>query len=224
MAEKFSESVEQYLETILVLKQGKTVVRVKDISGRMQVSMPSVHSALHVLEDAGLIVHEKYGYVDLTPQGMALASRIYATHQLLVTFLCDVVGVSPATAECDACKIEHVISKETIDRIAAITKQPVKSAGATGNGGGLKGGGSVNRERIDLTVLDKGASACVVRVEGGGKEAGKLDAMGIVPGAIITKKSASLMQGPIVLAKGATQVAIGYEMARHIIVKPIEME
>ena len=109
MDNKLSESIENYLETILVLKTESGVVRVKEISKKSGVSMPSVHTALHLLEDIGLVSHERYGYVDLTKKGLAEARRIYARHISLVEFLHEVLGIPSAISERDACRMEHVI-------------------------------------------------------------------------------------------------------------------
>jgi DtxR family Mn-dependent transcriptional regulator len=125
MKNQTSESVENYLEAILMLQNEEKVVRVKNISQRVEVSMPSVHSALHVLEDRGLVRHEKYGYVELTLEGETMAKRIYASHLLLTEFLTGVLGVPQEIAQHDACKIEHIISSETLDRIADYTKKSV---------------------------------------------------------------------------------------------------
>lgn len=73
----------------------------------------------------------------------------------------------------------------------------------------------------DLTQLENGTSAKVIELRGGHQYANKLEAMEIIPGAIIVKKSASLMKGPIVIEKGNAQFAIGYGMAKKIIVEPV---
>jgi DtxR family Mn-dependent transcriptional regulator len=125
MRNQTSESVENYLEAILMLQNEDKVVRVKNISRRVDVSMPSVHTALHVLENRGLVRHEKYGYVELTLAGETMAKRIYASHLLLTEFLAGVLGVPPEIAQRDACKIEHIISSETLHRIADFTKRSI---------------------------------------------------------------------------------------------------
>jgi Fe2+ transport system protein FeoA len=76
-------------------------------------------------------------------------------------------------------------------------------------------------EIMDVTELENCESARVVELVGGGKTAGKLAALGIVPGATITKKSASPMKGPVILEKGLSQFAIGYGMARRVMVERI---
>ena len=113
-----------------MLKNEDKVVRVKDISKRVNVSMPSVHAALHLLEDRGFIRHEKYGYVELTNEGEVVAKRVYASHVLLTKFFTGVLGVSEDVAQHDACKIEHIISRETLDRIAEFTRRSEIGFGA----------------------------------------------------------------------------------------------
>ena len=75
---------------------------------------------------------------------------------------------------------------------------------------------------INLTQIGNGRSAKVVKLNGGHQFVGKLEMMGVVPGTIILKKSASLMKGPIVIEKGETHFAIGYSMAQKIMVEPVD--
>jgi Fe2+ transport system protein FeoA len=75
---------------------------------------------------------------------------------------------------------------------------------------------------MNITQLAAGRRARVIEIQGGRQTAGKLEALGIVPGAIVAKKSAALMHGPIVLVKGLMSVAIGFGMAKKIIIKPVE--
>jgi DtxR family Mn-dependent transcriptional regulator len=112
-----TESLEMYLETIGLLREKSKVARVTDIARELRVSKPSVHAALHELERRGLIEHEHYGEVYLSPAGKAAAAEIRRRHGLLTEFLRDVVGVSPEIAEQDACRIEHYLSAETLEGI-----------------------------------------------------------------------------------------------------------
>jgi ferrous iron transport protein A len=73
---------------------------------------------------------------------------------------------------------------------------------------------------LSLVDIDIGTSARVVELTGGRQLAGRLEAMGILPGAVIVKKSAAMMRGPVVVQKGGMNVAIGYGMARRIMVEP----
>lgn len=75
--------------------------------------------------------------------------------------------------------------------------------------------------RIDITQLTSGESAKVVELNDNGEIISKLEAMGIIPGAVVTKKSAISSRGPIILEKNMVQFAIGYDMAQRIIVEPV---
>jgi DtxR family transcriptional regulator, Mn-dependent transcriptional regulator len=115
-----TESLEMYLETISLLREKTRMARVTDIARELGVSKPSVHAALHELERRGLIEHEHYGEVFLSPAGKDASAEIRRRHELLTAFLRNFVGVNPEIAERDACRIEHYLSKETMDRIADI--------------------------------------------------------------------------------------------------------
>jgi DtxR family transcriptional regulator, Mn-dependent transcriptional regulator len=126
-----TESLEMYLVTIGLLRDRTKLARVTDIAREMDVSKPSVHAALHELQRRGLIEHKHYGEVFLSPAGKALALEIQRRHDLLSLFLRDFVGVCEETAERDACRIEHYLSMETMDRIGELAKLslPEKKAG-----------------------------------------------------------------------------------------------
>ena len=115
--ENLSANMEDYLEAIAVLKRRKNVVRVKDISTLLSVSKPSVSGALIALARRNLIVHERYGYIELTDDGRVLAEHIIEKHDMLVKFFTQFLEISPEQAEKDACKIEHVLSQETYKKL-----------------------------------------------------------------------------------------------------------
>ncbi len=112
------ESGENYLETILVLKKKNGHVRSIDIAHALSFSKPSVSRAMSLLKNAGHICVNGEGFIDLTESGTAIAEKIYHRHQMLTEWL-TALGVSPETASHDACRMEHVISQETFDRIGA---------------------------------------------------------------------------------------------------------
>ena len=114
---KMQESGENYLETILILKQEKGYVRSIDIAQKLDFSKPSVSRAMNLLRTNGYITMDpKEGWIELTEKGRGVAERIYERHQLLSKWL-TALGVSEETAAADACRIEHVISEETFDRM-----------------------------------------------------------------------------------------------------------
>jgi DtxR family Mn-dependent transcriptional regulator len=120
-----TQSLEDYLEMVSFLSDDGEV-RVTDIASRLGVSKPSVLTALKALEEQGLLEHERYRSVSLTKQGASQAAEIRGRHNFLTTFLQDVVGVDPFTAEKDACKMEHVLSEETLKKMKAMVKTKKK--------------------------------------------------------------------------------------------------
>lgn len=111
-------SMEDYLEAIANLGGGTKVVRVKQISEMLGVKMPSVTSALKKLSGQELVEHERYGHIKLTPEGAKIAGDVIGRHKALTRFFGQALGINPQTAEEDACKIEHVISPLSMERLA----------------------------------------------------------------------------------------------------------
>lgn len=115
-----SPNMEDYLETIYLQDIAGEAAKVKNIADAMGVSKPSVTEALSVLQDRGLVLHQKYGDIELTEKGRTTASDIYRRHQLFHRFFKEILGVDEDQAEDDACKVEHLVSEETTDRIEAL--------------------------------------------------------------------------------------------------------
>lgn len=111
------EAGEDYLEAILNLEDADGEVRSVDVARELAVSRPSVNKAIGVLKDMGMVEQEPYSAIRLTSKGRKKAEEVAHRHELLEKFLIDVLGVSPKVADEDACKMEHVISKETKQRI-----------------------------------------------------------------------------------------------------------
>lgn len=106
------KSAEDYLETILILKQRIHNVRSIDIAQELSFSKPSVSVAMKNLRENGYITVDENGYINLTESGMAIANKIYERHIFLRDWLVS-MGVDATIAAEDACKIEHVISSES---------------------------------------------------------------------------------------------------------------
>jgi DtxR family Mn-dependent transcriptional regulator len=111
-------SMEDYLEAIANLGEERKVVRVKQISEMLGVKMPSVTSALKKLSEQELVEHERYGHIKLTPKGDEVARDVIRRHEALTRFFAQALGINHKTAEEDACKIEHVISPLSMERLA----------------------------------------------------------------------------------------------------------
>jgi DtxR family Mn-dependent transcriptional regulator len=121
-----TQSLEDYLEMVSFLAD-EGEVRVTDIAARLGVSKPSVLTALKILEEQGLLQHERYRTVHLTKKGVQQAAEIRERHTFLTTFLQDLVGVSPETAEKDACKMEHLLSEETFRKMKALMRRTAEA-------------------------------------------------------------------------------------------------
>ncbi|HNZ62882.1 MAG TPA: metal-dependent transcriptional regulator [Bacillota bacterium] len=113
-----TDSAENYLESIFVLKKRKDCVRSIDIVRFLDFSKPSVSIAMRKLRESGHIEMAGDGCITLLPKGEKVARETYERHVLMRAFL-QHIGVSPDTADQDACKIEHVISKETFEAMQA---------------------------------------------------------------------------------------------------------
>ena len=118
------ESLEDYLECIVMLSENEPTGRVRsvDIAKRLNVSKPSVNKAMNILKEKGFIKQEAYSDIELTKAGKEMANMILERHKAICTFLEDVLGVSKENAEHDACKIEHIISEETYNKIKEFKK------------------------------------------------------------------------------------------------------
>ena len=110
------ESAEMYLETIYLLSQKSNTVRSVDVAEYMGYSKPSVSRAVGLLKNGGYLTMADDGLLSLTDNGIMAAKKIFERHTVLSSFL-DQIGVSHETAATDACKIEHVISDETLNAI-----------------------------------------------------------------------------------------------------------
>lgn len=112
-----SDSMQDYLETILNLSRDDTPVRVTDIALSLNLAKASVTQALSNLQAQGLIRHDRYGPVELTDSGLRYALMVKRRHELLLHFLINVLGVDSETAEKDACLMEHAVSSKTIKKL-----------------------------------------------------------------------------------------------------------
>lgn len=116
-----NESAENYLETILMLSKKLPVVRSVDIANELEFKKSSVSIAMKNLREKNHITVTDAGFIYLTDSGMKIAEMIYERHQFLSSWLIS-LGVSNEIATEDACKIEHILSKESYDAIKNFVK------------------------------------------------------------------------------------------------------
>lgn len=119
---KIQKAAEDYLETMLMLREERGYIRSVDVAEHLGVTKPSVTYATKRLRENGYIEMDKDGLITLTERGMAIASKMLDRHHTLTQFLM-ALGVDAETAEADACKIEHDISEQTFNAICTHARE-----------------------------------------------------------------------------------------------------
>jgi len=119
MSANLSPNMEMYLKTILRLGRTDEPVRVKAIADSLGVKMPSVSGALRQLKAKGLVLHSAYGAVRLSARGRRAAGSVNQRYEVLRRFFTDVLNLDARAADRDACEMEHVVSPDTMRRLAA---------------------------------------------------------------------------------------------------------
>ena len=119
---KIQESGENYLETILILEQRTGSVRSIDVANELGFTKASVSRAMGILKEAGYLVMEQNGNLDLTETGRQRAEAVYERHTVIADFLQMTLGVDRKVAVQDSCRIEHIISEESFSRIREYVK------------------------------------------------------------------------------------------------------
>ena len=117
-----SESLEDYLETILKLQTIKTVARSKDIAEELNVKRGSVTGMLKKLATSKMINYEPYGYITLTAKGRKIAVEIEKRHIAIKDFLIRILKVKEETAEDTACRMEHAMDNTTFKQFTDFIK------------------------------------------------------------------------------------------------------
>jgi len=121
-SEALTASLEDYLEAIYMIVGEKRVARVKDIAKRLKVHKSTVTAALHALSDRELVNYVPYEVITLTPEGRRLGAEVARRHETLCRFLTSVLAIDEETAEEAACKMEHAMPEEVVDRFTAFAK------------------------------------------------------------------------------------------------------
>ena len=109
--------MEDYLEAILLEQEENHVARVRDIADRLNVTRASVSGAVRSLDQRGLVAHDPYQFIRLTPEGERIARQVARRHKALLDFLTIILGVEEEEAETSACVMEHVLSPVVEERL-----------------------------------------------------------------------------------------------------------
>lgn len=120
------ESLEDYIEAILLFEEKDGNARVTKISKKLNVSKPSVTEALQTLKDKNIVHYNPYKPITLTKKGKNLAIKVKERHQKLYTFLVDVLKVEKEKAETQACRMEHILEKDVINKFCSLAENILK--------------------------------------------------------------------------------------------------
>lgn len=232
---ELTESLQDYLLEIYIVKTKKGVVRSKDIASRRNVKLPSVVEAIKELVKKGLVTHESYGYIEFTDAGIDEATKLYERHKMLYKFLHDGLGLDENLAEEDAHRIEHDLHRETVSRLAKFVEF-VEQSQLIGkdrwiehfrefvNTGKLqdcsKEGGK--GMELKLSELKVGEKAKILRIESGiGNLKTRLLDMGAVPGTVVEVEKVAPLGDPIDILIKNYHLSLRKEEAAKIIVEVI---
>lgn len=205
-----SASLQDYLEAISILAEQYGKARITDIAAFLGVTKASVVQAVQSLKKSGLVVQERYGFVELTSEGAKLALKVRDRHLLFRRFLVDVLGVSPEVAERDACAMEHAVSLETVEKLAhfletcALQKKEVASVS------------QVQTRRLD--TLKVGERGRVVSVVAGSSVRQRILEMGLIPGVELEVAGVAPLGDPIRIVVKGYVLTLRKEEASEILV------
>ena len=121
--EPVSSTQEMYLKALYRLSREKPVARVRDIAAELGVTPGTVSLRLGKLKELGCVEQERYGGVQLTPAGEAIARCVIRRYETLKSLLVEVFGIDPETADSDACKMEHAVSPTTVNRMETLIRR-----------------------------------------------------------------------------------------------------
>ena len=124
-----SSSLEDYLEALYLIYIEHKIVKAIDISRALNVSRASTTEALKKLAEKNLINYGRYGVISITDEGAIKAQEVIKKHNSLYNFFKSVLGASHTEAQDNACKIEHIVSKDILERIVAFTDYYSKNFG-----------------------------------------------------------------------------------------------
>jgi DtxR family Mn-dependent transcriptional regulator len=226
MLDAMTMSMQDYLETILTLSDRGAEVTVSEIAACLGVANASVSQAIGRLRTMGLVNHRRYGHVELTVEGRQRAETLHHRHRVLKEFMTEVLKLENTIAERDACRIEHVVSPQTIEALVEflagqprsdIGSQPQHQKNATQF---PEEEDTMNATSISaLSELSAGQAGRVVSVGAKGEVRRRLLEMGIIPGIDITVQRVAPMGDPLAVTVRGYQLSLRREEAKEVYVE-----
>ena len=218
-----NERIEEYLETILYLtNKNKGPAKTNQIAEELKLSPPSVTEMIRKLSGSGYIKYTPYHGVTLTPKGCTEALRIKRRHQLLETFLVDVLDLDPKFAHTEACEMEHSISETTLEKMCAYMGHPEICPDGNPIGHGeccpAEAPNASYRDYIPLSELKEGEQGTIKIISLTREIKDRLSSIGLIPDQEIQVKR-KLGQGTLSITAMGTEVAVGKNIASKIMVQ-----
>jgi len=213
-----TEAVEDYLKTIYLVETERGAVTTVELAARMKISAPSVTGMLKKLAELKLVKHEPYHGAVLTAAGRKIALEVIRHHRLLELYLAEALGYSWDKVHDEAEKLEHHISEEFEDKIAALLGDPVTDP--HGDPIPAKDGTIPPQNTVRLPDADAGESVLVTRVTAqNAEQLTYLGSLGIRPKANVTLVAKAPFDGPVHLRVGTASHHVGLNLARHIFIR-----
>lgn len=214
-----TDRFEEYLETILYLiRKNQGPAKTKQISEELNVSPPSVTEMVKKLNSSGLVEYTPYQGVELTEKGTEQAIKIKRKHQVLETFLVDVLDFDRKEAHKEACELEHAVSDAVLEKIYELLGCPEYCP----DGHPINiDKSNIQREEvfIPLDEMEEGSSGKVARVTLSRETRERLNSLGILTGEDIEVKRKQ-KQGCISVMAVGSEIALGRDIAKKIFVIP----
>ena len=214
-----TDRFEEYLETILYLiRKNQGPAKTKQISEELNVSPPSVTEMIKKLYSSGLVEYTPYQGVELTEKGTDQAIRIKRKHQVLETFLVDVLDFDRKEAHKEACELEHAVSDAVLERLYEFLGSPEYCP--DGNPINIDKNNIKREEKfIPLDEMEEGSSGKVARVTLPRETKERLNSLGILTGEDIEVRRKQ-KQGCISVIAVGSEIALGRDIAKKIFITP----
>lgn len=211
-------AMEDYLKMAYLLgEQGE--VTVLGLAQALAVASPSVTGMVKRLAGLGLLHHEKYGCIGITPAGTAVALEIVRHHRLIELYLTEFLGMPWEEVHAEADRLEHHISEDLEERIAERLGQPTRDP--HGDPIPHRDGTLDRGDDVPLSVLTEGAQGTVVRVPDGEPALLQyLATLGLVPGVVVTVEAVAPFGNVRTLRVGVTSHAVGGAVVQRVWVSP----
>ncbi|MCA1959809.1 MAG: metal-dependent transcriptional regulator [Desulfomonile sp.] len=237
-------AMEDYLEAIYHLENERRIARVRDIARRLDVKMSSVSSALKSLSSRGLIRYDPHQYITLTDHGIQKAKEIVRRHEVVKRFLSRVLYVDDAVAEDNACRMEHSLDPEVIEKLVTFMDfvemcpldQTRWQEGLSTCSQDCISCLDAAKKRVHvrakvqkaavadgmtLAEAELGAQVIIEAVKGAAGVRKQLTSRGLEPGAIVEIEGRNAGSGEVRLSIKGYHLSIGTSDAAKILVKPI---